>query len=88
MSKKEKALARFRHNPKNVRFEDIETILYRLGFVKRHEGTSHARFTLGKHIIDVPKRKPFVKPVYVRLLLDMLDLIEELDDLSDEENRI
>ncbi|PKO12690.1 MAG: toxin HicA [Chloroflexi bacterium HGW-Chloroflexi-10] len=79
MSKKEKALAKLRQNPKNVRFEEIETILNRLGFVKRQDGTSHARFTLGSHIIDVPKRKPYVKPIYVKLLLEELDKIEELD---------
>jgi len=64
MSKKEKALAKLRQNPKNVRFEEIETILSRLGFVKRQEGTSHVLFKLGQHIINVPKRKPFVKPIY------------------------
>jgi hypothetical protein len=79
MSKKEKAVARLRQNPKNVRFEEIEAILFRLGFVKRQSGTSHALFTLGKHIIGVPKRKPFVKPKYVELLLDELDKMDELD---------
>jgi len=77
MSKREKAIAKIRQNPKNVRFEEIETILYRLGFVKRQDGTSHAIFTWGSHIIVVPKRKPFVKPKYVELLLDELDKIEE-----------
>jgi len=47
--------------------------------VKRQSGTSHALFTLGKHIIGVPKRKPFVKPKYVELLLDELDKMDELD---------
>ncbi|MBI5841501.1 MAG: toxin HicA [Chloroflexi bacterium] len=60
MSKKEKALAKLRQNPKHVRFEEIERVLLRLGFKKRQDGTSHAVFTLGKHIINVPKRKPFV----------------------------
>jgi len=83
MSKKEKAIARLRQNPKNVRFEEIETILYRLGFTKRQDGTSHARFTLGKHIINVPKRKPFVLKIYVEFLLDELDKIEELDSSED-----
>jgi hypothetical protein len=35
MTKKEKALARIRQNPKHVRFEELETILLRLGFKKR-----------------------------------------------------
>lgn len=80
MSKREKAVAKIRQNPKNVRFEEIETILYRLGFVKRQGGTSHAIFTLGPHVIVVPKRKPFVKAKYIELLLDEIDKIEELND--------
>jgi hypothetical protein len=31
----------------------------------------------------VPKRRPFVKPKYVELLLDELDKIEELDNSED-----
>jgi hypothetical protein len=80
MTKKEKALARIRQNPKHVRFEEIETILLRLGFEKRQDGTSHAIFLLGKTIINVPKRKPFVKPIYVGLVLKALDAMSELDD--------
>jgi hypothetical protein len=83
MSKREKAIAKIRQNPKNVRFEEIETILNRLGFTKRQDGISHAQFTLGKHIIGVPKRRPFVKPKYIELLLDELDKMEELDSLED-----
>lgn len=84
MSKKEKAISKLRQNPKNVRFEEIETILDRLGFVKRQDGTSHAIFTLGKSRIQVPHRKPFVKPIYVKLLLEELDKIQELDELGEE----
>ena len=80
MSKKEKAVAKLRQNPKNVRFEEIETILYWLGFVKRQDGTSHVIFTLGAYIITVPKRRPFVKPVYIKCLLETLDQIDELDE--------
>jgi hypothetical protein len=32
MTKKEKVLARIRQNPKHMRFEELETILLRLGF--------------------------------------------------------
>lgn len=80
MSKKEKALARLRQNPKHVRYEEIEKILLRLGFKKRQDGTSHATFTFGVHIVTVPKRKPFVKPKYVELVLELLDKIKELDN--------
>jgi len=85
MSKKEKALLRLRQNPKNIRFDDIVTILLGLGFKKQQDSSSHARFTLGKYIIDVPRRKPFVKEVYVKLLLRILDEIEEPDNFSENE---
>ena len=85
MTKKEKALLRLRQNPKNVRFDDIVTILLGLGFKKRQDGTSHARFTLGKYIIDVPRRKQFVKEVYVKLLLRLLDKIENQENSSENE---
>lgn len=80
MSKKEKALAKLRQNPKHVRFEEIERILLGLGFRKRQDGTSHAMFILGRHILNIPKRKPFVKAKYVGLVLDALDNIKELEE--------
>ena len=80
MSKKEKALAKLRQAPRHVRFEEIEKILVRLGFTKRQDGTSHATFTFGRHILTVPKRKPFVKPKYVELMLEMLDKMKELEE--------
>jgi len=79
MSKKEKALAKLRQNPKHVRFKEIEKILLQLGFKKRQDGTSHAIFTFDRHVITVPKRKPFVKPKYVELMLELLDKIKEPD---------
>ena len=80
MSKKEKALEKLRQNPKHVRFEELEAILLRLGFQKRQDGTSYAMFKFGKHIVNVPKRKPFVKPKYVELVLKVLDEIKEKDN--------
>lgn len=80
MSKKEKALAKIRQNPRHVRFEELEAILLRLGFNKRQDGTSHAMFTFGKHIVNIPKRKPFVKPKYVEWALEAIDAIKELED--------
>jgi len=85
MSKKEKALVKIKQNPKHVRFDELETILLKLGFTKRQDGTSHAIFTLGTHIVNIPKRKPFVKPKYVELVLAALDEIKELDEESKDE---
>jgi len=76
MTKREKQLQHLRDNSKNVRFEDIDTLLLGLGFTKRQRGTSHAVYTLGVHRITVPYRKPFVKPIYVKMVLEVLDEFE------------
>lgn len=83
MSKREKAIEKLRQNPKNVRFEEIVTILTRLGFVMRQDGTSHALFTLGNHIINIPRRKPFIKPKYIEFLIEELDRMLETDSPED-----
>lgn len=80
MSKKEKALKRLRENQKNIRFDEVCTILNRLGFTRRQEGTSHAVFTYHQYRITIPFNQPFVKPVYIKVLLEMIDSIQELQD--------
>lgn len=85
MSKREKAIAKLRQNPKNVRFEEIESILIGIGFTKRQEGTSHAVFTCGKHRLTVPHRKPFVLPVYIKQVLAEIDKIDLEEAETDQE---
>lgn len=81
MSKKEKLIQRVRQNPKNVRFDDIDQLLLSLGFEKRQKG-SHATYILkGQGRITVPFRKPFILPVYVKEILELLD---EIDITSEE----
>lgn len=77
MVKREKQIERLRQNPKTVRFEEIDTILLGLGFNKRQRGTSHAVYSLGNQRITIPFHKPFIKPVYVKLILDILDKLED-----------
>jgi len=80
MTKREKLLERMRRNPRSIRFDEIETLLVSLGFVKRQKGSSHAVFTLGSYQVVVPFRKPTIKPVYVQLVLALLDEIEDLNE--------
>jgi len=77
MSKIEKALVKLKQNPRNVRYQELETILLGLGFEKIIAKGSHTKFILGNHIIVVPFEKPFLKPIYIRLVLQVL---EELED--------
>jgi predicted RNA binding protein YcfA (HicA-like mRNA interferase family) len=80
MSKKEKLLQRFRQNPKNVHFEEVNNLLLSLGFEKRQKG-SHAIYILkGRGRITIPFRKPFILPVYVREVLKLLDELDIVDE--------
>lgn len=77
MTKAIKALEKLRQNPNSVRYSELVTILTRLGFQKRQDSTSHVRFTYGSRILVIPKRKPFLKPIYVKQVLKLLDQILE-----------
>jgi len=66
MSKFEKELARLRQNPKNVRYEELEKILLKIGFSKRQSGTSPVVFRKDDIILTVPVKKPFLKSIYVK----------------------
>jgi hypothetical protein len=77
MSKREKKLAHLRQNPKNIRFHELETILLSLDFEKHLGSGSHVKFILNNHIIVVPKTGMFLKTVYIKQVLKVLDEIEE-----------
>lgn len=80
MSKKEKALEKLRQNPKNVRFEELAEILIGLGFVEKPGKGSHSKFVYGVHVLVIPKRKPFLKPIYITLALQVIDEILDADE--------
>lgn len=76
MSKHDKRIERLRQNPRNVRFEEIDVLLRALGFEGRQKG-SHVTYTDGTHRITVPINKPFIKPIYVKLALQVIDELED-----------
>jgi predicted RNA binding protein YcfA (HicA-like mRNA interferase family) len=73
MSKKEKLLAKLRQNPKNIRPEELEQLLLWLGFEKREGKGSHIVYKRGEYRLTVPYKKPFLKPIYIKLALEMID---------------
>ena len=79
MTKKAKALQKVKNNPKVVSFNDLNGLLTGYGFTCRtpHSGSSHQIYTLGRHQISVPYRRPYVKEVYVRHVLEILAQIDE-----------
>ncbi len=79
MTKKAKLLQKIKNNPKVVSFSDLDGLLISYGFTCRmpHSGSSHHIYTLGQHQISVLYRRPYVKEVYVRHVLEILVQIDE-----------
>lgn len=81
MGRRAKKLERFRQNPKNVRYEELEGVLLYLGFNKRRGGGSHAVFSYPGHKpITIPVNKPFLKSTYVKQILRAIDELGLIDD--------
>ncbi|HBY96838.1 MAG: hypothetical protein M5U01_33585 [Ardenticatenaceae bacterium] len=82
MSKREKLLQKIRNNPRHVTFKELGQILTWYGFRRRQpgSGSSHSIYTLGRYLISVPYKRPYVKAFYVKHLLDILDEIDEERD--------
>lgn len=78
MTKRQKRLERIRDNPKNVRFEDLDQLLFDYGFARRQPrgGSSHYIYTRGKLRLTIPMNRPYLKEVYIRNVLKLLDEIE------------
>ncbi len=78
MTKREKRLAKMRSNPKNVRFDDLDRVLRDYGFERRQPGggSSHHFYFLGDNRLTIPMKRPFVKTVYVKRVLSMLEEID------------
>lgn len=85
MGRKEKLLAKMRRNPKNIRPEELERMLLQLGFEKRQGSGSHVVYKQGGYRITVPYRKPFLKPIYIKLALEIIGELG-LDELGEEDD--
>jgi hypothetical protein len=78
MTKADKIITRMRNNPRDWRIEDLEALADRHGIDYRQPSTSHVTFSYsGLSPLSVPAHKP-VKPIYIRLFLELLEQIEEL----------
>lgn len=74
MTKREKRIKKLFQNPKTVPFKELDKVLKDDGFECRQpgSGSSHYIFTKGNIQISVPFRRPFVKEVYVKRVLELL----------------
>ena len=70
-----KRLARIRRNPKAVSWEDLDRELRAEGFAAEETGGSHVvyRHPKTRATISVPRRRPYLLPVYVGEALVLLD---------------
>jgi hypothetical protein len=68
-----KLLAKMRRNPRDCRIEDLKIVAGSVGIQHDQHGTSHVIFRNAKGgRLSVPARKP-IKPVYVRLFVELVD---------------
>lgn len=82
MSRGEKLLKRMRQNPRDWRIQDVETVCRSFGVLcARPPGGSHYKVKdqLGQRMLVVPAHRP-IKPVYIELLIEMLDGLEMGDE--------
>jgi hypothetical protein len=85
LSKREQRLARIRASPRNVRFEDLRSVLVAHGFVGRLGARNHWVFghDLLTYHVTVDPRRPLLQ-VYVRAALKALDeVLEKLEESGD-----
>lgn len=77
MTKRDKLIEKLRNNPKNARFEQIDSLLTYYGFERKQPGTgsSHFGYKLGHWKITVTHRKPFIHSKTVRQVISILDEI-------------
>jgi hypothetical protein len=79
VAKRQKRLEKLRQNPNNVRFEDLDQVLRDNGFKRRQprSGSSHYVYVRGEHQLTVPFRRPFLRTIYIREALKLIDAAVE-----------
>lgn len=82
MTKREKRVRKLFQNPKTVPFKELGKVLKDSGFALRQpgSGSSHYIYTKGNIQISVPFRRPFVKEIYVKRVLELIG--EEYEEKS------
>lgn len=88
LSSLRKLYERALRNPGSVRFDELDRLLRRWGFVRRQPGggSSHHVYTRGAVSLTVPRHGDAVKPVYVRRVMEALETLcfpEEESELGD-----
>lgn len=82
MTKRDKLRQRIEQNPKAVTFEELDQLLRSNGFEARQPGggSSHYFYKRGRVTVSVPRRRPHLLAIYVKLALAATDKAEEEND--------
>ena len=74
MSQLEKLWERIKNNPKTVRFEELDKLLLKAGFIKRQsgKGTSHFYYTKEDKTLSVPYKNPYILRTYVEQVIELI----------------
>lgn len=74
MTKRQKRVRKLFQNSRTVSFKELDQVLKSFGFDVRQPGggSSHYVYTKGEVQISVPFRRPFVKEVYVKRVLELI----------------
>jgi len=81
MSQRDKLLEKIRNNPRQVRFEDLDSLLRQYGFARRQPrgGSSHYVYTCGPVVITIARHKPYVHSKAVKQVLEFIEQLPEED---------
>ncbi|MBC7105014.1 MAG: toxin HicA [Firmicutes bacterium] len=71
-------MEKIKRNPKAVRFEELDLVLTRAGFVRSQprRGSSHYVYRRGPQKVTVPRRQPYVLQEYVKRAIKALESAE------------
>ena len=74
MTKREKRVKKLFQNPRTVSFKELDKVLKDFGFKMRQpgSGSSHYVYTKDSIQISVPFRRPFVKEVYIKRVIELI----------------
>jgi len=74
MTKRQKRVRKIFQNPKAVPFKELDRVLKDFGFKVRQpkSGSSHYVYSKEDVQMSVPFRRPFVKEVYIKRVLEII----------------
>jgi predicted RNA binding protein YcfA (HicA-like mRNA interferase family) len=86
MGKREKLVERLKNSPQNATFADIRSLLEYEGFYLDRVTGSHHIFKYAEITFVIPVHNNRLKAIYVRKILELIDLADtELEEEDEEE---